>query len=267
MGCWRGRTVKGVAGLCLTLSGGVEIFLQMNIVLFENSEVESVLPIGDERASHILKVLRRKEGDSFDVGLLDGPKGKATVVAVLSEGIELSFEWGREEPTLLPIDLIVGLSRPQTMRKILNEATTLGVRSIRFVATERGEPSYAESKLWSTGEWRRHVVAGVAQAFTTRVPEVTWGMSLEVALGEVASNDGTRLCLDNYEGVMRLGEFWGGARNLPVALAVGSERGWTAKERDMFRARDWTLVGMGERVLRTETAVVAAVSVVREMIG
>lgn len=238
----------------------------MNIVLFEESDLEQGLPLGDERAVHVLKVLRRQVGDDFDVGLIDGPRGKATVKEILDTGLVVEFEWGEEEPELLPIDLVVGLSRPQTMRKILNEATTLGVRSIRFVATKRGEPSYAESKLWSTGEWRRHVMAGVAQAFTTRVPEVTWGMSLEVALGEVASRDGTRLCLDNYEGVMRLGEFRGGARTLPVALAVGSERGWTAKERDLFRARDWTLVGMGERVMRTETAVVAAVSVVRELL-
>ncbi len=259
----------------------------MNIVLFEASEVEAgFLAKGDERAVHALKVLRRGVGDSFDAGLIDGPKGKATVLGISDVGLELGFEWGMAEPELLAIDLIVGLSRPQTMRKILNEATTLGVRSIRFVATERGEPSYAESKLWSTGEWRRHVVAGVAQAFTTRMPEVSWGMSLEAALAVVERGDVTRLCLDNYEGVARLGKAVSQSRlsfdrlrvfdkvashrengRAEVALAIGSERGWTGKERDLFRARGWTLVGMGERVLRTETAVVAAVSVVRELMG
>ncbi|EDY84215.1 conserved hypothetical protein TIGR00046 [Verrucomicrobiia bacterium DG1235] len=237
----------------------------MNIVLFEACEVEAggSLSMDDERANHVVKVLRRGVGDTFDAGMIDGPKGKARVLGISDEGIELGFEWGVEEPELLAIDLIVGLSRPQTMRKILNEATTLGVRSIRFVVTDRGEPSYAGSKLWSTGEWRRHVVAGVAQAFTTRMPEVSWGMSLEEAM-EAVGDVSERLCLDNYEGLMRLGEVRGGARTLPVALTIGSERGWTCRERDLFRARGWTLVGMGERVLRTETAVVAAVSVVRE---
>lgn len=248
----------------------------MNIVLFEAGEVEAgYLPNEDERVAHVLKVLKRGVREAFDAGVIDGQKGKASVTEFGERTMSFSFEATGEEPALLPIDLIVGLSRPQTMRKILNEATTLGVRSIRFVATERGEPSYAESKLWSTGEWRRHVVAGVAQAFTTRVPEVSWGISLEAALGEVAGGDGIRLCLDNYEGVKRLGEAVGierveGSRAsslLPVALAIGSERGWTGAERDLFRARGWTLVGMGERVLRTETAVVAAVSVVRELMG
>ncbi len=124
----------------------------MNIVLFEESELGRELPLGDERAVHVLKVLRRGVGDDFDVGLVNGPKGKAVLKAILDTGLVLDFSWGEAEPDLLPIDLVVGLSRPQSMRKILNEATTLGVRSIRFVATQRGEPSYAESKLWSTGE-------------------------------------------------------------------------------------------------------------------
>ncbi len=250
----------------------------MNIVLFEEGEVEAgYLPNGDERVAHVRKVLRREVGDSFDAGEIHGRRGKATVLEYGAEMMRLRFELPVEEPELLAIDLIVGLSRPQTMRKILNEATTLGVRSIRFVATDRGEPSYAESKLWSTGEWRRHVLAGVAQAFTTRMPEVSWGMSLEAALGEIESGDVTRLCLDNYEGVARLGKAVSQSRRkvashredakAGVALAIGSERGWTGKERDLFRARSWTLVGMGERVLRTETAVVAAVSVVRELLG
>ncbi|MDQ8200918.1 RsmE family RNA methyltransferase [Pelagicoccus enzymogenes] len=234
----------------------------MNIVLFEESELEGVLPSGDERAAHVLKVLRRKVGDDFDVGLVDGPKGKAVVKEILDTGLVLEFSWGEAEPELLPIDLVVGLSRPQTMRKILNEATTLGVRSIRFVTTGRGEPSYAESKLWSSGEWRRHVLAGVAQAFTTRVPQVSWGMSLQQGVAEVAEVS-CRLALDNYEGTMRLGKAVAAGGEL--ALAIGSERGWTAKERDLLRGAGWSLVEMGDRVLRTETAVVAAVAVAREL--
>lgn len=235
----------------------------MNIVLFEESELGNVLPKGDERAVHVLKVLRRQVGDDFDVGLIDGPKGKATLEELSDEGLRLSFVWGEAEPELLPIELIVGLSRPQTMRKVLNEATTLGVKSIRFVTTERGEPSYAESKLWSTGEWHRHVMAGVAQAFTTRVPEVTWGMSLKDALA-ASSQVECRVALDNYEGTVRLGKAL--EEQPAVVLAIGSERGWTGTERDLLRSEGWTLAGLGERVLRTETAVVSAVAIAREFV-
>ena len=229
----------------------------MNIVLFEAHEIDRPIPRSDPRVEHVLKVLRRKTGDTFDAGLIDGPKGKATVVSVGEDAVRLAFEWGQPERPLYPVDLIVGLSRPQTNRKILHEATSLGVRSMRFVATERGELSYASSRLWTTDEWRRHVVAGAAQAFSTRLPEVGWGLTLDEALARV-SPAASRLALDNYEAPRRLTAELRG--NAPVALAVGSERGWTGPERDLLRQAGFKVVHLGERVLRTETAVVAAVS-------
>ncbi len=231
----------------------------MNIVLFEADEIGFPLALADPRATHILKVLRREVGDAFDVGRVDGPKGKATLVAIGKESLEFSFEWdGEEEPALYPIDLIVGLSRPQTNRKILNEATSLGVRSMRFVSTDRSEPSYAQSKLWASGEWRRHLVAGAAQAFSTRLPEIFFGISLETALSDLESCR-PRIALDNYEATESFCS--GVATKEGLALAVGSERGWTARERSLFRESGYALAKLGERVLRTETAVVSALAI------
>lgn len=240
----------------------------MNMILFEADEVEVPLAKADPRGAHVLKVLRREAGDEFDVGLIDGPKGKATLVEIGAEVLTLSFVWGEDEPALYPIDLIVGLSRPQTNRKILGEATTLGVSSIRFITTNRGEPSYAESKLWTSGEWRRHLVAGAAQAFSTRLPKVRFGISLEEALADVGQGGySAKVALDNYEATERLGAALGGMGREGLALVVGSERGWTGAERNLLRDNEYTLAGLGERVLRTETAVVAAVAIAVSRMG
>ena len=229
----------------------------MNIILFESNEVGGPLALADERAQHILKVLRREPGDCFDAGVIDGKRGKAIVKAIGGDFLELEFDLTIEEPSLYPIDLIVGLSRPQTNRKILQEATALGVRSMRFVLTERGEPSYAESKLWSSGEWRRHVIAGVVQAFTTRMPDVSYGMGLEEAIEGVG--EGTLgIALDNYEASSELSSI--DAEGKEVALAVGSERGWTGAERSMLRKQGFLLAHLGSRPLRTETAAVAGIT-------
>lgn len=230
----------------------------MNIVLFRQDELGGRLPIEDPRAQHIIKVLKRTIGDAFDAGIINGPRGKAIVAEITDTYLKLEFAWSETPPHLHPIDLIIGLSRPQTNRKILQEATALGVRSMRFVTTERGEPSYANSKLWTTDEWRRHVLTGVEQAFDTRVPEVSFGMSLEEALSETDTGVG-RLALDNYEGTTHLGAAAKGSDRF--VLAVGSERGWTGDERDLFRKHGYKLVDLGQRPLRTETAIVAAVSV------
>ena len=165
---------------------------------------------------------------------------------------------------MLPIDLIVGLSRPQTSRKILQEVTSLGVRRILFVATDRGERSYETSKLWTTNEWRQCIRSGVEQAFSTRFPEVKFGLTLTDGINAM---DGlpNRICLDNYEATGSLRDVAEG--NAAVVLAIGSERGWSAKERDLFRSHGFDLAHLGERPLRTETAAIAAVSIVAAGLG
>jgi RsmE family RNA methyltransferase len=142
----------------------------VNIILFEPAETSQPLPLDDRRARHVREVLRFGAGDTFDAGLIDGPRGKATIREIGAAGLRLEFAWGEEPPRLDPITLIIGLPRPQTVRKVLEEATALGVEAMHFVVTERGEPGYARSKLWTTDEWRRHLIEGAAQAFTTRLP-------------------------------------------------------------------------------------------------
>jgi len=160
--------------------------------------------------------------------------------------------------------LIVGLPRPQTARDILRDATALGVETLHFATTERGEPNYARSTLWSSGEWRRHLLAGAAQAFSTHVPGVTHGRSLTETLLTLAP-DGDRLALDNYESAGPLSQRAGVTSR--VTLAVGSERGWSEAERTLLRARGFDFVHLGERVLRTETACIAALTLVRAKLG
>jgi RsmE family RNA methyltransferase len=235
----------------------------MNIILFAPEEVGGLLRLTDPRARHVLSVLRRGPGDSFDAGLVDGPRGKATVVAMDEASLYLEFAWGEEPPPLDPITLIVGLPRPQTCRKVLEEATALGVQTMHFVTAQRGQPGYARSKLWSTEEWRRHVMDGAAQAFTTRLPDVTAGRPLQDVVDHLPPG-ACRLALDNYEASGPLSQ---ASMAAPVVLALGPERGWSAAERNFLRAAGFELVHLGERVLRVETACVAAVTLLKARLG
>ena len=63
----------------------------MNLILFESAEIDVPLPRSDTRAEHIIKILRRQIGDTFDVGLVDGPLGKATLAAITEVALTLSF--------------------------------------------------------------------------------------------------------------------------------------------------------------------------------
>lgn len=192
------------------------------------------------------------------VGLINGPRGDATVTAIDAEGVHFSVQWDPEAmPPPPEITLLLATPRPATARKILFEATTLGVRSMQFFRSEKGDPAYVRSRLW-TGEWRESVRRGAEQAFSSFIPEVTLHDSLAAAAGAIPLS-GPRLALDVYEGTARLSEQ--APPDPPLVLAFGGERGWSQRERVQLREAGFTLVSLGERVLRLETAVTAALAV------
>ncbi|MBA3848368.1 MAG: 16S rRNA methyltransferase [Opitutus sp.] len=237
----------------------------MNLLLFRPEETGRPLPARDPRARHLLAVLRRGAGGTFDAGLLNGPRGKGRIESISSDALTLSFRWESDVPSPDPITLIVGLARPQTARDILRDATTLGVAAIHFVATEKSEPSYAQSSLWREGEWERHLLAGAEQAFSTLVPQVTFDQSLETLLAQLPAAH-TRIALDNYEA----GRGLAGhpiPRDHPLALALGPERGWGACDRVALRGAGFTLTHLGRRVLRLETAAIAALTLTKAARG
>lgn len=241
----------------------------MNLILFEPAELDAPLPLADPRAQHILKVLRRSPGDTFVAGIVNGPLGTATLLTADPTALTLGFSPGQEPPPLPQLTLLVGLPRPQTARDLLRDATTLGTARIHFIATERADPNYAASSLWTTREYRRHLLAGAAQACDTRLPEVTWTHTLASVLDCEASPQQTRLALDNYEATTPLASALSGQTInqkssvitlAPLVLALGPERGWGSADRDQLRAAGFTLCSLGQRVLRLETAVIAALT-------
>ncbi|MEY4939992.1 MAG: hypothetical protein RIQ93_1727 [Verrucomicrobiota bacterium] len=177
----------------------------------------------------------------------------------------LEFDWTAAPPPAEAITLIIGLPRPQTARDVLRDATTLGSAALHFVRTEKAPASYAQSSLWSSGEWRRHVIQGAEQAACTLLPEVSHGHSLAAAI-ETLPAGGVRWALDNYESPQQLGQC-AATGTQAVTLAIGAERGWSAGERALLRAHEFKFAHLGVRVLRTETAVVAALAIIRTRAG
>jgi RsmE family RNA methyltransferase len=235
----------------------------VNIILFDSQEIQTALPLTDVRSVHITDILKRQIGEEFDVGLLNGPRGKASIVSQSEAGLNLKFVWGQMPQALDPITLVIGMPRPQTARKILSEAAALGVKTLYFVSTEKADPSYAMSTLWSTGEYKKQIRSGAEQAFCTRLPEVIFNQSLEDVWNSIDLNT-TKIALDNYESPEALSQ---AKLSPPCVIAIGSERGWSLSERNLFRSTNTQLCHLGERVLRTETACVASVSIIKAALG
>jgi RsmE family RNA methyltransferase len=237
----------------------------MNRILFEEKAARYSLDPRDKRFEHVRGVLRMGVGDSFDVGCVNGPVGKATVRSLDAESLDIDVEWGDVPPKPPPVHLLVGMCRPATARKILVTAPTLGVRELSFVPCTRSDPAYEKSGLWTSGEWRARLIEGVEQAFDTQLPELLLPDSLDAAVKRVPAR-AHKLALDVYEETDSLSAVMI-EPGRPVCLAIGPERGWAKPDRDRLRAAGFTLVSLGTRVMRVETAVTAGLALVLAKMG
>ena len=233
----------------------------MNLLLIDRKLSRLSLSREDPRAVHLCSILKVKIGDEIDLALRNGPRGKGRVLVLSKERLDLGIRWLSPHPCdFFPVHLVVGFARPQTCRKILDQAAALGVERISFFQSEKGEPSYPKSRLWTTNEWRERIDRGVEQAFASFVPACDMFSTLQEALSSLRCERILRLAMDNYESTSPLTtQKEGGGK--PIALALGPERGWSENERNLLRSERFEFRHLGKRVLRLETAVVASLSV------
>lgn len=239
----------------------------MNLILFDQAFETKRLDGSDPRAQHIFKVLRGRVGTRVFIGFVNGHRARAEVALVEADGaITLKVVGLEAAPKPLPIQLLLGLPRPHTAKRILFEAASMGVQALHFFEAERGEPSYAQSSLWRTDEWKERLWLGVEQSFGTYIPEVGMHTDLQSAVSFL-HGAGVHLALDNYEAEGALSGLLPGVQASEAVVALGPERGWSPDERDIFRKNGWKLAHLGPHVLRLETACTATIGMVSGILG
>ena len=269
----------------------------MNIVLFHSDEINSPLPLADQRVQHLQKILRKEVGDAFEAGIINGPSGVAQITAWSEEGLSFEFTPTGNGKPLYPLTMIIGFPRPIQLKRLLRDIASLGVSQVHLCGTELGEKSYLKASLSQPEELAAMLKDGSIQAKSTHVPQVfvhrdvaacleaaaatnsvkvAGNSSVKVAGNtsiRVAGNTSIKVALDNVEPEVSLNKFLtqqeaelkrAGAslQEVGVVAAIGSERGWTAAERKLFCEAGFTLCGMGQRVLRTETAATTATAII-----
>lgn len=225
-------------------------------MLITEREAKEGLPPADARARHLLKTLHVGIGAKVHVGVRNGRRGIA-VILTTEPRLTFGIRWEERIQPMLPLDVLVGLPRPQSARKVLHDLSSLGARKIRFFRPAKGDPAYATSSLWTTDEWRELVEKGAEQACSALLPEVAHHASLAEAMAACPAG-GLRLALDPYEATGPLaGVAPKGPRPHGAVLAIGPERGWAGDERAALRAAGFELRHLGDRILRVEAACVA----------
>jgi RsmE family RNA methyltransferase len=229
----------------------------VNLILLEPEDF-----VGDRRVrlegrrfEHVRGVHRKGEGDELRVGQIDGLCGRGRVEQIDESGVELEVTLDTPPPPPSPIRLVVALPRPPSLRKVLQQATALGVKELVLLHTRRVEKSYWQSHGLAEGALRRQLLLGLEQARDTVLPQVLLQrrfrpfvedeLALRVASEPclVAHPDAERACPRAVHG--------------PLTLVIGPEGGFVPFEIERLVSIGAECVGLGERVLRVETAVVA----------
>ncbi len=236
----------------------------MNIILFDHIPEDGCIPVADFRGEHIVKVLHLVVGDRFLLGETQGRRGLATVVSVTSGYVGFVWEPQEGAASLHPVTLLVAQVRPICMKRILREAVSLGVCEIIVTGADTAERSYQDAKLWSTGEYRKYLLDGAMQSAYTGMSGLRFATRVDDLKDDFARMDNLVL-LDNVVEGGRLADFSypGGS----VMLAVGPERGWSARERQVLMDSGFRSYSLGKRVLRTETACSAGTAVLLGRMG
>jgi RsmE family RNA methyltransferase len=237
----------------------------MNICLFSHDEINLPLSIKDPRGQHLIKVLHKKAGDSFACGEIGGMAGTAEIVKIENEQIEFSFTPQTDGKKLFPLSMIIGFPRPIQLKRLLRDMAALGVECVHLCATELTEKSYLDSDLAKTNAGYQMLLDGTVQAGSTHVPQLVIHKSLKECLEKIDKNC-SLYALDNVNPVSSLMQEIQKAPEKAVA-AIGSERGWTDRERKMLVESGFVLLGMGNRIMRTETAATVSASLILGAMG
>ena len=241
------------------------------------------LDLPDGPAAHLSRVLRLDVGDRCVLFNGDGHDYPARVTAASKRALRVRLEAPipvRNE-SALRIVLLQGIARGEKMDLILQKATELGVAEIRPLISQRSEvkldAARGERRL---AHWQAVVIAACEQSGRARVPGVAAPLSLSGVLADLSQPEAPAMA-----GVASPGHVTGSLRlildpegdlaftGLPVnpgtevILAVGPEGGWSPSDRDQLRASGFVGLRLGPRILRTETAGLAAIAALQASYG
>jgi len=220
------------------------------------------LALAEDTAHHAARVLRLREGEP--VVLFDGRggeyearlfmPGRGQVLAEIGERRDIE----RESP--LAVTLLQAVSSGDRMDFTIQKAVELGVAAIQPILTAKSLVrlnGMREAK--KLAHWRRVAIAACEQCGRNRIPEIGEPLPLERYR---APGESTRILL-SPAGAEKLSSLAKG----PVTLAVGPEAGFSAEEERLLQRAGFVAARLGGRILRTETAALAALAALNALAG
>ncbi|MGA7833102.1 MAG: RsmE family RNA methyltransferase [Terracidiphilus sp.] len=226
---------------------------------------EATATLTGAQAVHLSRVLRAQPGMEADV-VAGGRVFHAQVAALAADEIRFNLIAELEADPAMPVTLLMAVYKFDHMEWAIEKATELGVAVIAPVIARRTEKHLAQAAAKRAERWRRIAHEASQQARRCDVPIL---FDLEpLALRVRAEATATRIVLAEQERSTTLRNALdeavaaAGTEMPALEIAIGPEGGWAPEEEALFDANGWRAVTLGPRILRAETAAIAALAVV-----
>jgi 16S rRNA (uracil1498-N3)-methyltransferase len=222
------------------------------------------IELDDDNAHYVRSVLRLKS--DAPIILFNGTGGeflgKVTEVSRKSVRVELENFIDRSVESNLKIQLGLGISRGDRMDFSVQKAVELGVTAITPLITERCVVQFKDEKKSQRWQhWQKIIQHAAEQSGRTVLPDFADVSTLNAW---VIGQGGLKVFLDPYA-EKTLAQL--SPENNSVTLLTGPEGGFSSAEREVAKAAGFIPVRLGARILRTETASLAALSAVQMLWG
>lgn len=220
--------------------------------------------IEGQDAHHIGRVLRLQVGDTIVVVAPDGQAGIAKIKSIALDHVMLTLQDVILEQKEAPISVYLaqGLPKSDKMDYIVQKAVELGVKAVYPFTADHSVVQYDQAKKNSRREkWQKVAVEAAKQCGRTVVPVVGPIQGLAEVLANIPEET---VVIMLYEGQTSKGikEVLAENRNSNYLLIVGPEGGFSTKEVALCEKYRASIVTMGQRILRTETAALAGVTII-----
>jgi 16S rRNA (uracil1498-N3)-methyltransferase len=221
-------------------------------------------------AEHLGRVLRAEPGQLYE--LSDGERvwlGRVESVGLLKRG-ENRIEFQLVEPVAVPesalrVDLLIALVKFDRFEWCLEKATELGVQNIVPIVAARSDKALVGAAEKRHARWEKILMESAQQSRRLRPPRIVAALKVDRAFAQERSEVKILLAEQSEAPTMR--NVLGAKPSNSVALAIGPEGGWAEAELDLARAAGFVEASLGNLILRTETAVLAALAIVNFAMG
>ncbi len=227
----------------------------------------SEIELDTDRSRYLTRVLRLRSGDSLHVFNGDGDEFGATMLSAGKNSATLRVGEQRviQTESELRVHLVQGISRGERMDFVVQKATELGVKRITPVLTEYGvvklDPGRAEKRR---DHWQKVAASACEQSGRVRLPLVDAPVTLKEWFGAAPDNVDAQLILKPGASTPLA------AIDAPATKAcvlIGPEGGFSDSEYGDAEYAGFQAVAIGPRILRTETAAIAAIAILQSRWG